>query len=167
MVEYCKWSKYRPSLSHIATAVAAEDTYRNRSPSRNSIKRAKQRNRYIPWYHKLHLRANSAIINSPQEYFDFHACTALDLNADGTRLTSASALKGPDKLLWEKAHGEEIVRLIESKTGRFIHRHEMPPDRKLHRIKQNRPLSSRKKLSGFYNMRINGPMPQCAFVLVI
>ena len=56
--------------------------------------------------------------------------TALDLNADGTRLTSASLLKGPDKELWEKAHGEEIVRLIESGTGRFIHRHEMLADRK-------------------------------------
>ena len=128
-VTNCKWSKYRPLLSHIATAVAAEDVYRNRSPNRNSIKRAKQRNRYIPWYHKLHLRANSAVASTLQEYIDFHACTALDLNADGTRLTSASALKGPDKLLWEKAHGEEIVRLIESQTGRFIHRHEMPADR--------------------------------------
>ena len=68
-------------------------------------------------------------MTTPQDYDDFHACTALDLNADGTRLTSASALKGPDKLLWEKAHGEEIVRLIESQTGRFIHRHEMPADR--------------------------------------
>ena len=60
---------------------------------------------------------------------DYHACTALDLNADGTRLTSASSLRGPDKALWEKAHGEEIVRLMESKTGRFIHTYEMPKDR--------------------------------------
>jgi hypothetical protein len=129
-VTNCKWSKYRPVLSHIATAVAAEDEYRNRGPSRNSAKKARQRNRYKPWYHKLYLRANSANVNTPQEYIDFHACTALDLNEDGTRLTSASALKGPDKLLWEKAHGEEIIRLIESQTGRFIHRHEMPSDRK-------------------------------------
>ena len=63
------------------------------------------------------------------DYGMYHACTALDLNEDGTRLTSASSLKGPDKLLWEKAHGEEIVRLIESETGRFIQRHEMPKDR--------------------------------------
>jgi hypothetical protein len=61
-------------------------------------------------------------MTTPQAYIDFHACTALDLNEDGTRLTSTSALKGPDKLLWEKAHGEEIIRLIESQTGRFIHR---------------------------------------------
>ena len=127
-VTHCKWSKYRPMSSNIANAVAIEDTFRNRGPSRSSIRRAK-RNQYTPWYHKLCLRANSVITSTPQAYIDFHACTALDLNEDGTRLTSASALKGPDKLLWEKAHGEEIVRLIESETGRFIHRHEMLSDR--------------------------------------
>ncbi len=66
----------------------------------------------------------------PQVYIDYHACAALDLNEDGTRLTSASALKGLDKLLWEKAHGEEIIYLIESQTGCLIYRHEMPSDRK-------------------------------------
>ncbi len=64
---------------------------------------------------------NANIHTTTQSYMDFHACTALDLNADGTRLTSASSLKGPDKVLWEKAHGEEIVRLMESKTGRYSH----------------------------------------------
>ena len=38
---------------------------------------------------------------------DFYACTSLDLNADDTRLTSASSLKGPDKVLWEKAHAQD------------------------------------------------------------
>jgi Reverse transcriptase (RNA-dependent DNA polymerase) len=128
-VTNCKWSKYRSVVAHGANLVAAEDTYRNRLPSAKQRKRSKQRNRYIPWWHKLVLRANTAIMTTPQDYDDFHACTALDLNADGTRLTSASALKGPDKLLWEKAHGEEIVRLIESQTGRFIHRREMLADR--------------------------------------
>jgi hypothetical protein len=33
------------------------------------------------------------------DYGVFQACTALDLNEDGTRLTSASSLKGPDKEL--------------------------------------------------------------------
>ncbi len=86
-VTNCKWSKYRSALSYIATAVAAEDKYRNRGPSPNSVKRAKQRNRYTPWYHKLYLRANSTNVSTPQEYINFHAYTALDLNADGTRFT--------------------------------------------------------------------------------
>ena len=79
--------------------------------------------------HSSNLHAANVSEHYPIDYGLYHACTALDLNEDGTRLTSASSLKGPDKLLWEKAHGEEIVRLIESKTGRFIHRHEMPADR--------------------------------------
>ena len=37
-VTNCKWSKYRPAFSYIATAVAAEDEYRNIGPSRNSVK---------------------------------------------------------------------------------------------------------------------------------
>jgi len=123
---HCKWSKYRP----VVLLVTADNLMQNQGPSRNSIRNARKRDKYVPWYHKLHLRANRASINTPQAYIDFHACTALDLNEDGTRLTSASALKGPDKLLWEKAHGEEIVRLVESQTGRFIHRNEMPADRK-------------------------------------
>ena len=74
----------------------AEEVYRNRGPTRNSVRRAKQR---------MHKRAklgqpfhaNTALLFPQFEYTDFHALTALDLNADGTRLTSASSLKGPEK----------------------------------------------------------------------
>ena len=55
-----------------------------------------------------------------QYYFDLQACTAQDMNPDGSPLTSTSALRGPDKERWLRAHGEEIVRLIESKTARLI-----------------------------------------------
>ena len=112
----CKWSKV------VKAAFLAV-----MPPSRKSVKKARQRARYIPWYHRLYVPAN---VSTPDPHRKFHACTALDLNADGTRLTSTSALKGPDKLIWEKAHGEEIIRLIESGTGRFIHRSEMPAGRK-------------------------------------
>ena len=115
-ISHCKWSKYRP----VVLMATAHHLEQKQSPSRNSIRRARKRDKYVPWYHKLHLRVNSASMTTPQAYIDFHACTALDLNEDGTRLTSASALKGPDKLLWKKVHGEEIVRLVESQTGRFI-----------------------------------------------
>ncbi len=88
------------------------------------------------------------------DYGIFHACTALDLNEDGTRLTSSSSLKGPDKVLWAKAHGEEIVRLIESKTGRFIHRHEMPADRQA--AYYNPQCKIKIKLDGSIQRRIRG-----------
>jgi hypothetical protein len=114
-----------------------EEGYRNAGISKNSKKKARQRQRYIPWWHKRSNSINSAIAElrhsmqqNFQDYAGEYAFTALDLNVDGSRLTSASALKGPDKKLWEKAHGEEIIRLIESQTGRFIHRSEMPTGRK-------------------------------------
>ena len=133
----CTWSKYKPLAARIAAMATLEDTYRNNGPSRNSKKKARQRQRYVPWYHKRLNSINSAVAELRntmqadfQDYADQHAWTAVDLNVDGSRLTSASALRGPEKELWEKAHGEEIIRLVESKTGRFIHRSEMPKDRK-------------------------------------
>ena len=133
----CKWSKYKPPTTRIAAAVNLEDGYRNAGMSLNSKKKARQRQRYVPWWHKRSNSINSAITelrNACQkefrDYTNQFAFTALDLNVDGSRLTSASALKGPYKEVWEKAHGEEIIRLVESQTGRFIHRSEMPIGRK-------------------------------------
>ena len=116
-IKNCKWSK------HVLVALSASIT----QPSRRSIKKARQHARYTPWYHRLYAPVN---VSTPAVYRKFHALTALNLNADGTKLTSTSSLKGPDKLIWEKAHGEEIIRLIESGTGRFIHRSKMPEGRK-------------------------------------
>ena len=77
--------------------------------------------------------ANSAEIVD-EHYTTMHSNqsmnTAMDMNADGSPLTSNSALKGPDAAKWLKAHGEEIIRLLESGTGRFIQRSDMPTDRK-------------------------------------
>ncbi len=77
--------------------------------------------------------ANSAeIVN--EQYTTMHnnhsMNTAMDMNADGSPLTSSSTLKGPDAAKWLKAHGEEIVTLLESGTGRFIQRLDMPTDLK-------------------------------------
>ena len=58
------------------------------------------------------------------------ANSAIDLNADGTILTSNSALRGPDAELWEAAHAEEIERLLSSGTGKFIQANELPKGRK-------------------------------------
>ena len=51
-------------------------------------------------------------------------------NADGTRLTSSSALKGPEGERWLFEHGEEFVKLIDSSTGHLIMPQDMPRDRK-------------------------------------
>ena len=128
-VTHCRWTKPGSKFPTVASVIL-EDLQRNRGPSRNMKKKFRQRQRQpTPWYHQLHFRANTATVHDPK-YHDLCACTALDLNADGTPLTSSSALRGPDRHLWEIAHGEEIIRLIESKTGMFIHRRDMPSDRK-------------------------------------
>ena len=131
-VSNCRWFKPDHKVP-VAASITLDELHRNHGPSRNIVKKARQRQRQPPtWWQTQSLRANSATINglSAHQYHGLHACTALDLNEDGTPLTSNSALKGPDKAIWEKAHGEEIIRLIDSKTGRFIHRHDMPADRK-------------------------------------
>ena len=179
-LEDCSWAKALSVASLVAASVLCEQTFLNRGPTRNSIKKAKQRER--PWWV---LRANAAnkttgvdklsdllpskdsysetipekqpisktprtwrkdtdayllhiekLLNSaedehqPQFYRDLFAYTAQDMNVDGSPLTSSSALRGPDKERWLEAHGEEIERLIESKTAKPIDRLEMPRDRK-------------------------------------
>ena len=128
------WSKLTNSALSAAATLHVEQMLMNLGPSKSQQRNARRRqgNREpAPWYHKLiYLCANSATISCPQHYVDFHACTAQDMNADGTPLTSASALRGPEKHKWMIAHGEEIVRLVESLTGKFIHRQDMPHDRK-------------------------------------
>jgi hypothetical protein len=81
------------------------------------------------------------------------AFTAQDLNSDGTRLTSTSALRGPDKERWMKAHGEEIIRLLESETGIFIHRQDVPVGRK---VSYYNPQCKIKIKNGVEEFRIRG-----------
>jgi hypothetical protein len=99
--------------------------------------------------------------------------TAVDMNTDGTPLTSNSALKGPDAIKWLKAHGEEIVRLIESGTGRFIQRVEMPVGRK---AAYYNPQCKTKVKNGVLQHRVRGtfggdvieyPGPTAAFVATL
>jgi coenzyme F420-reducing hydrogenase gamma subunit len=56
-MSHCKWSKFRP----VALISAANRLERNQGPSRNSIRRARKRAKYVPWYHKLHLRATAGV----------------------------------------------------------------------------------------------------------
>ena len=101
------------------------------SPKRRKQRRQRQRPR-LEWYQTLPLRANSAIQvpTAPVTSVWHHeALSAIDLNADGTRLTATSALKGPEQLEWLVKFGEEIERLISSGTGIFIRRSEVPADK--------------------------------------
>ena len=123
----CKWTTVPLSAR---MAIDLDAAFINRGPTASQQRKARRGGTEpAPWYHSLILRANVAI-HSPVMPPDLFAFTAQDLNADGTRLTSTSALQGPDKERWMKAHGEEITRLVDSETGVFIHRKDMPSDRK-------------------------------------
>ena len=56
--------------------------------------------------------------------------TALNLDETGEILTYKNAMRGPDRLNWELAAGEEIIRLKTSGTIQFITEDQKPKDRK-------------------------------------
>ena len=47
--------------------------------------------------------------------------TAVDLDEDGNKLVYHRAKAGPDGHIWETAAGKEIIKLIESCTGKWVH----------------------------------------------
>ena len=59
-----------------------------------------------------------------------HANTAVDLDEDGNKLVYHRAKAGPNGHIWEAAAGTEITKLIDSKTGRWIHVTDIPKGRK-------------------------------------
>jgi len=59
-----------------------------------------------------------------------HANTAVDLDENGHKLVYKKAKQGSDGAIWEKAAGTEIIKLIQSKTGRWIRHKDIPPGRK-------------------------------------
>jgi hypothetical protein len=127
----CKWSKTKSqvkknqsffaSSAQIITAEQNLFNYGRASVSRSKQRRQRQRPR-LEWYQKL-AKPESPTLSSS---FSLGALSAIDLNADGTRLTSTSALNGPDREEWLIKFGEEIVRLVTSGTGTFIRRSEVP-----------------------------------------
>jgi len=57
------------------------------------------------------------------------AYTAVNLDLQGIPLTYRSAKSGPDSPLWTQAEAEEIERLLDTDTGRFISMSDKPADR--------------------------------------
>ena len=68
-------------------------------------------------------------MDSASAYSTFHSSSSdpiLNLAADGNPLTFRSAIRGPEAKLWEASNGEEIGRLIDSKTLVAIHLRDQP-----------------------------------------
>ncbi len=104
----CHFHKVKKIVSHFASlaqAIRVEELMYNfgtTSSKRRKQRRQRQRPR-LEWYQTLPLRANSAIqvpAAPVTSVWHHEALSALDLNADGTRLTATSALKGPQQSEW-------------------------------------------------------------------
>jgi hypothetical protein len=52
---------------------------------------------------------------------------ALNLDVHGKPLTYRSAKNGPDRLLWERAEADELIRLLDSNTIVPIRHSDTPP----------------------------------------
>ena len=60
-----------------------------------------------------------------------HSCnTAVDMDANGKKLTWRTALASQEGHIWLTKHGEEITRLFESHTMKLRHRHTIPANKK-------------------------------------
>ncbi len=96
--------KVNVALCILAQAVRTEELLYNfgtTSPKRRKQRRQRQWPR-LEWYQQLPLCANSAVqvSTAPTSTLEHEALSAIDLNADGTRLTATSALNGLDRLQW-------------------------------------------------------------------
>ena len=100
-----------------AASVLTSDLALNHGPkaveSRRKNRGRRQRTR-LEWYQKLVDRKLTTktkynFTNSVQQLLDQHhfACSAVDLNTDGSILTFSSALRGLDAAAWAKAYGEK------------------------------------------------------------
>ena len=56
--------------------------------------------------------------------------TAVDLDAQGKKLSMTTALKSAERDIWLAKHGEEIIRLFESDTIRLMHWRDLPDGKK-------------------------------------
>ena len=139
-------------FAQLAAQINTEEKIVNMGPTAsNRRKQRKQRQRpRLEWYQLKALAAREA---TKQHGELFYALSSLELNADGTRLTCTSALKGPDREEWLVKFGEEIERLLSSGTGTFIDRAQVPFGKKI--AYYNPQLKSKMK-NGVLVKRVRG-----------
>ena len=114
----CKFFKYKSKLQALSTFINSEQVKYNSGLT--STSKRKQHTKVSDLYANLATDVSHNLANH------LVSLSALNLNCDGTILTSTSALNGPEKDIWMKAHGEEINRLVESGTGTFIPCNQVP-----------------------------------------
>jgi hypothetical protein len=86
--------------------------------------------RRLPRWRKTKRRTLLDLANELERQGNAMAHTAVDLDEAGHKLVYQRAKDGPDGAIWETAAGKEIIKLITSKTGRWIRFRDIPPGRK-------------------------------------
>ena len=155
-LQHCTFQKYVSHWAALVELVDMEERQYNFGTTQSTKRRKQQRQRRRPrleWYHRLNGQANAVSLAQVNQDAPRSAFTAMYFNADGSTLTSTSALKGPDKDAWIIAHGEEITRLIETETMRIIHKRDIPKDRA---ISYYNPQLTEKIKNGILVKRVRG-----------
>jgi hypothetical protein len=99
-----------------------------------------------------HRRAYAAILHIPEAYIP----PALNLDVNGKPLTYRSAKNGPDRLVWERAEADELIRLLDSKTIVPIKYREIPEDRIGDIVYYNSVVKQKRNDDGSIKCRVRG-----------
>ena len=81
---------------------------------------------------------------------------ALNLDANGKPLTYRSAKNGPDKLLWERAEADELIRLLDSETIVPIRFSDIPENRLGNIVYYNPVVKQKRNDDGSIKFRVRG-----------
>ncbi len=91
--------------------------------------------------HREHRRAFAAVLPIPEAYIP----PTLNFDVNGTPLTYRSAKNGPDRLVWERAEADELIRLLDSETIVPIKYSDIPEDRLIGDIVYYNPVVKQKR----------------------
>ena len=83
-------------------------------------------------------------------------CTPLNLDVNGKPLTYRSAKNGPDRLIWERAEADELIRLLDSSTIVPIRYSDIPEDRLGDIVYYNPVVKQKRNDDGSIKCRVRG-----------
>jgi len=128
--------------------VAPQPIHRYDLRSRRGASSAKR----IRRNHRDHRRAYAAVLPIPEAYIP----PALNLDINGKPLTYRSAKNGPDRLVWERAEADELIRLLDTKTIVPIRYSDIPADRLGDIVYYNPVVKQKRNDDGSIKCRVRG-----------
>ena len=103
-------------------------------------------------HHRADRRAYAAVLPIPEAYIP----PALNLDVNGKPLTYRSAKNGPDRLLWERAEADELIRLLDSETIVPIRFSDIPENRLGDIVYYNPVVKQKRNDDGSIKFRVRG-----------